>query len=84
MLQWNINKNMSGDRFKYLFILSLLLINVTLINGFASIYPDSFIKDGKISFLSTISSNGMLLVTILGYVALIYVFIKFIDENMKK
>lgn len=75
---------MSGDKFKYLFILSLLLINVTLINGFVSIYPDSFGKDGKISFLSTVSSNGMLLVTILGYVALIYVFIKFIDENMKK
>lgn len=75
---------MNDEKFKYLLLLSLLLINVTLINGFVSIYPDSIGKDGKLSFLSTISSNGMLLVTILGYAVLIYVFIKFIDENMKK
>lgn len=75
---------MSGDKFKYLFILSLLLINVTLIHGFTSIYPNGVSDFGKISFFGNICSNGMLLVTILGYVALIYVFIKFIDENMKK
>lgn len=75
---------MSGDKFKYLFILSLLLINVTLIHGFASIYPNGFSDFGKISFFGNICSNGMLIVTILGYVALIYVFIKFIDENIKK
>ena len=75
---------MSGDKFKYLFILSLLLINVTLIHGFASIYPNGVSDFGKISFFGNICSNGMLIVTILGYVALIYVFIKYIDENMKK
>lgn len=75
---------MNKNTFAYWIILSLLLINITLIHGFASIYPGAFIKDGKISFLTTISSNGMLFVTILGYAALIYVILKLIDENMKK
>ena len=75
---------MNNNKFLYLFILALLLINITLIHGFASIYPYGVSDFGKISFFGNICSNGMLLVTILGYVALIYVFIKFIDENMKK
>lgn len=75
---------MNKNKFAYWIILSLLLINITLIHGFASIYPDAFGKDGKISFLTTINSNGMIFVTILGYAALIYVILKLIDESMKK
>ena len=62
---------MNKNTFAYWIILSLLLINITLIHGFASIYP------GR-------RSNGMIFVTILGYAALIYVILKLIDENMKK
>lgn len=69
---------MNKNTFAYWIILSLLLINITLIHGLASIYP------GAGSFLTTISSNGMIVVTFLGYAALIYVILKLIDENMKK
>ncbi len=69
---------MNKNTFAYWIILSLLLINITLIHGFASIYP------GAGSFLTTISSNGMIFITFLGYAALIYVILKLIDENMKK
>lgn len=69
---------MNKNTFAYWIILSLLLINITLIHGFASIHP------GAGSFLTTISSNGMIFVTFLGYAALIYVILKLIDENMKK
>ena len=41
---------MNKNTFAYWIILSLLLINITLIHGFASIYP------GAGSFLTTISS----------------------------
>lgn len=75
---------MNNNKFLYLFILALLLINITLIHGFTSIYPKGTSYSGKISFFENICSNGMLIVTFLGYAALIYVFIKFIDENMKK
>lgn len=75
---------MNNNKFLYLFILALLLINITLIHGFTSIYPKGTSYSGKISFFENTCSNGMLIVTFLGYAALIYVFMKFIDENMKK
>lgn len=62
---------MNKNTFAYWIILSLLLINITLIHGFASIYPGA-------------RSNGMIVVTILGYAALIYVILKLIDEKIKK
>lgn len=71
---------MNKNTFAYWIILSLLLINITLIHGFASIYHGP----GAGSFLTTISSNGMIFVTFLGYATLIYVILKLIDESMKK
>ena len=61
---------MNKNTFAYWIILSLLLINITLIHGFASIYPGA-------------RSNGMIFVTILGYAALIYVILKLIGYISK-
>ena len=75
---------MNKNTFAYWITLSLLLINITLIHGFTSIYPKGTSYSGKISFFENICSNGMLIVTFLGYAALIYVILKLIDESMKK
>lgn len=76
-----MNKNKTG----YWIILSLLLINITLLHGFTAIYPHGFSDpSGRISFWRNLSSNGMLFPVILGYGALIYVAIKLIDESIEK
>ena len=61
---------MNKFNFEHWILIALLLINITLVHGFTA--------------LSKFSSNWLLLDSIVGYVVLIYVVIKMIDEHIKK